>query len=131
VRIVIIVSTERVRKKARLDESYDQDIQATIDEMVAFIESKVDVKYLNTEDTCIQTIINLGATEIITGEFIKEQANDEEDSVSLGVGPLKFGENSAAKSRSSRAKDYIESGWDKLKPYLREVDPFYFGTMEG
>lgn len=126
---MIIVKAERVRKKARLDESYDEDIQTTIDEMMPYIESKLDEKYLKTEDVSIQSIINLGATEIIIGEFIKEQSNDEDDSVSLGVGPIKIGENSSSKDRSSRSKDFIRSGWDKLKPYLKMQDAFYFSTI--
>lgn len=128
---MITVSAARVRKKARLDATYDIDIQETIDEMVPYIESKVSDSYLNAEDTNTQAIINLGATEIITGEFIKEQANDEDDGVSLGVGPIKISDNSSVKSRSSRAKDYIDSGWKKLKPYLRTTDAFYFSSVEG
>lgn len=127
---MIEVKVERVRKKARLDESFDEDIQETIEEMIPFIESKIDEVYLNTDDTSIQSIINLGATEIIIGEFIKEQSNDEDDSVSLGVGPIKIGENSSSKNRMSRAKDFINDGWEKLKPYLiQDEDPFYFGIM--
>ncbi|MEY8415305.1 hypothetical protein AAK964_03320 [Tissierella praeacuta] len=126
---MIEIKAERVRKKARLDESYDIDIQDTIEEMIPFIESKIDEVYLNTDDISIQSIINLGATEIIVGEFIKEQSNDEEDSVSLGVGPIKIGENSSSKNRMSRAKDFLDSGWEKLKPYLKDEDPFYFGIM--
>lgn len=128
---MIVVKVERVRKKARLDESFDIDIQETIEEMIPFIESKIDEAYLNTDDTSIQSIINLGSTEIIIGEFIKEQSNDEDDSVSLGVGPIKIGENSSSKNRMSRAKDFINDGWEKLKPYLKDEDPFYFGTMGG
>lgn len=129
---MITVRVERVRKKARLDETYDIDIQETIDEMIPYIESKIDEEYLNTEDTSVQSIINLAATEIIIGEFIKEQSNDEDDSVSLGVGPIKIGENSSSKNRMSRAKDFVTDGWEKLKPYLiQDEDPFYFGTMGG
>lgn len=126
---MITVKVERVRKKARLDESYDEDIQETILEMVPFIESKIEDAYLNTEDPTIQAIISLGATEIIVGEFIKEQSNDEDDSVSLGVGPIKIGESSASKNRMDRAKDFVNSGWEKLKPYLKDQEPFYFGIM--
>lgn len=126
---MIEVKVERVRKKARLDETYEVDIQETILEMIPFIESKIDEAYLNTDDTSIQAIINLAATEIVVGEFIKEQSNDEEDSVSLGVGPIKIGENSSSKNRMSRAKDFVNSGWEKLKPYLKDNDPFYFGIM--
>jgi len=126
---MIQVRVERVRKKARLDESYDEDILATIEEMTPYIESKIDETYLNTDDTNIQGIINLGATEIIVGEFIKEQSNDEDDSVSLGVGPVKIGESSASKNRMDRAKDFVSDGWEKLKPYLKDQDPFYFGIM--
>lgn len=127
---MIEVKVERVRKKARLDESYDEDIQETIEEMIPFIESRIDPEYLNSDDKSIQAIINLGATEIIVGEFIKEQSNDEDDSVSLGVGPIKIGESSSAKNRMSRAKDFIDDGWEKLKPYLiQDEDPFYFGIM--
>lgn len=128
---MITVRLERVRKKARLDEIYDVDIRETIREMIPFIESKIDEVYLNTDDANIQAIINLAATEIIIGEFIKEQSNDEDDSVSLGVGPIKIGENSSSKNRMSRAKDFLDSGWEKLKPYLKDEDPFYFGTMGG
>ena len=129
---MIEVKVERVRRKARLDESYDEDIQETIDEMIPYIESKIDEEYLNTEDVSIQSIINLGATEIIIGEFIKEESNDEDDSVSLGVGPIKIGENSSSKNRMSRAKDFIRDGWEKLEPYLiAEEDSFYFGIMGG
>lgn len=126
---MIEVNVERVRKKARLDESYDEDIQETIEEMIPFIESKIDNEYLDSDNKAIQAIINLGATEIIVGEFIKEQSNDEDDSISLGVGPIKIGENSSSKNRMSRAKDFLDSGWEKLKPYLKDEDPFYFGIM--
>lgn len=129
---MITVRVERVRKKARLDETYDIDIQETIDEMIPYIESKIDEEYLNTEDTSVKSIINLAATEIIIGEFIKEQSNDEDDSVSIGVGPIKIGENSSSKNRMSRAKDFVNDGWEKLKPYLiQDEDPFYFGIMGG
>ncbi|QZY56704.1 hypothetical protein [Crassaminicella profunda] len=126
---MIIVQAERVRKKARLDESFDSDIQETILEMTPYIESKIDNEYLDTEDITIQSIINLGATEIITGEFLKEQANDEDDGVSLGVGPIKISENVSSKSRSSRAKDFINSGWMKLEPYLKDTEVFSFGGV--
>lgn len=126
------VKVERVRKKARLDESFDLDILTTIEEQIPYIESKIKEEYLNTTDIYIQSIINLGATEIIVGEFVKEQSNDEDDGVSLGVGPIKIGENSSSKSRSTRAKDFIDSGWIKLQPYLKKnPSPFYFGCMEG
>lgn len=126
---MITVKAERVRKKARLDETYDEDIQETIEEMIPYIKSKIDETYLNSDDASIQAIINLAATEIIVGEFIKEQSNDEDDSVSLGVGPIKIGESSASKNRMNRAKDFIADGWDKLRPYLKDQDPFYFGIM--
>ena len=126
---MIEVKVERVRKKVRLDESYDEGIQETIEEMIPFIESKIDNEYLDSDDKSIKAIINLGATEIIVGEFIKEQSNDEDDSISLGVGPIKIGENSSSKNRMSRAKDFLDSGWEKLKPYLKDEDPFYFGIM--
>ncbi|WP_432400957.1 hypothetical protein [Wukongibacter sp. M2B1] len=128
---MITVSAERVRKKARIDDTYDADIQETIDEHIPYIESKIRDIYLNSEDNNIKSIINLGATEIITGEFIKEQANDEEDGVSLGVGPIKISDNSVVKTRSTRAQNFIDSGWEKLKPYLKATNVFYFASVEG
>lgn len=130
--MILDIKVDRVRKKARLDESFDLDIQATIDEQIPYIESRIKEEYLNSTDISIQSILNLGATEIIVGEFVKEQSNDEDDSTSLGVGPIKIGENSSSKDRGKSAKDFIDSGWIKLKPYLKKnPSPFYFGCMEG
>jgi len=128
---VIVVNAERIRNKAKLDEEYSQDIQDTIMEQIPFIESKIKEEYLNTTDENIKAIINLGAQEIILGEILKEYANEEDDGVSLGVGPIKLGENSSSKTRTQRAKDYISSGWEKLNPYVKKKgNAFYFGSSE-
>lgn len=130
--MVLEVKVERVRKKARLDESYDIDIQETIDEMIPFIESRICPVCL--EDESKLPILNLAATNIIVGEFLREQSNDEMDSDGdLGVGPIRLGgsKSSSSESRLKRANDYIASGWDMIGDCLIDNigDPFFFGSM--
>lgn len=126
---MITVSAVRVRKKARLDETYDADIQETIDEMVPYIESKIEQEYLDTEDTNIQAIINLGATEIIVGEFLGELIGEEEE-VDLTLGPIKVSEKNKSKEKTITSNDWINKGWKRLKLYLKEESPFYFSCVE-
>lgn len=127
------VSVERVRKKARLDESYNVDIQETIDEMLPFITSMISSECL--EDPGKKPILNLAATNIIVGEFLREQSNDEMDSDGdLGVGPIKLGgsKSSSSDARLKRANEYISSGWDIIGDCLiknSNDDAFYFGYM--
>lgn len=125
---MIVVNSQRIRNKAKLDEEYAQDIEDTITEQIPFIQSKIKEEYLNTSDETIKTIINLGAQEIILGEILKDYANDEDDSTSIGISIIKINENSSVKTRSQRAKDYIKSGWEKLNPYLKTESSFYFGS---
>lgn len=130
--MVLKVKVDRVRKKARLDESYDEDIKETIDEMLPYIESRICPECL-VDDSKLP-ILNLAATNIIVGEFLREQSNDEMDSDGdLGVGPIKLGgsKSSSSESRLKRANEYIDSGWHMLEDCLIDNtgNPFFFGYM--
>lgn len=126
--MVIQITAEKVSKKARAGAEQMENIQDTIDDILPTIITKLREEYLNTTDADTLKIIELGATEIVVGEFLKEYANDEEDSTDLSIGPVKIGDNKAAQSRGKRAAEWISDGWSRLKPYLKPSDYFYFGA---
>ena len=126
---MLTVDKTRVAKKLKLDPTeHEGNIDALIAEMLPLISLKIETEYLETADANIQSILNLGATEIVTGEYLKEMANSEEDSDSFTAGIVKVGENKAVQNRGKRANEWIESGWSKLKDYLKPTDYFYFGA---
>ena len=129
--MAIEIDSQRIRTKAKLDDDIsDTDILATIDEVVPYIESRIKSEYITSLDETVQSVLRLGAMDIVIGEMLKEYANDEEMGSALEVGPIKIGDNSTSKKRSIRAQKYIDSGWKKLKPYLKSKGKgFYFSSV--
>lgn len=124
------IKVDRVRKKAGLDETHDEDIQTTITEMIPYLKSKIKEEYL--QDVSILPILNLGATEIIAGQF-KSEIAEESKEIDLTMGPVKVSEKVSEKDQSKSklllSKDLESKGWEKLKPYLRKNNTFYFGCI--
>ncbi|QEK12723.1 hypothetical protein FQB35_10485 [Crassaminicella thermophila] len=120
------IKVDRVRKKAGLDEANDEDIQITIIEMVPYLESKIKEECL--QDASILPILNLGATEIIAGQFLRESAGESEE-VDLTIGPVKVSEKDQSKRKLLLSKELESKGWEKLQPYIKKNNNFYFGCM--
>ncbi len=126
---MLTVDASRVATKAKVDiAEHEGNINSLIGEMLPLISHKIEPEYLETTDETIQAIMNIGVTEIIVGEYLKELANDEEEASDFSAGSIKIGENKSVQTRNTRAKEWIDTGWNKLKPYMKSTDYFYFGV---
>ena len=84
----LTVSSSRVKEKCGIDNSdYDTQISHLIDDWVPVIEYAIQDSFLNdVSNTGLQATLNLGATELVSGEFVAQFARKPGayDSVVLG-----------------------------------------------
>lgn len=67
---MISVARDDVKRKLRLTGStYDSDIDALIEEMVPVIRYSIDPVYLQSPESDLLALLNLGALELVAGEM--------------------------------------------------------------
>ena len=115
----ITVTRARVKEKCSISvTSYDTTIDNLIAEMAAAVTYALKPEYVGGGlDSNLQATLDLGATEVVCGEFLAQICREPgaTEGVSLGtlqVWPIK---------RGSMNDPYflIEAGWTRLRPFLR------------
>lgn len=99
----LVVSLSKVKDKCGLTGStYDTKISALISDWLPAIEFAVEPGFIaDTSNTGLQATLNLGATELISGEFLAQLA------------------------REPGGSDGLFFGWLELRPAFRDLsDPF-------
>ena len=113
--MTLSVNTADVRRKSMVsDTSYDSMISALISETVPVIEYTIADKHLASNDVNLKATLNLGALEIVTGDFIEQLIRDvgyKEGFTMPGI--------TLEESKVSGA-DLIQQGWNRLTPYLKD-----------
>ena len=119
------VTVAAVRAKCRiLDTEFDTEIEDLIDEQLPVIEYAVLAEHVaDTGDTGLQATLNLGATEIIAGEFLAQTFREPGVAEELQVGELTIG--SRLPPRATIIDPYMlkEQGLNRLSPYMKPRKP--------
>ena len=117
----LIVTTTKVREKSGLTgTAYDTKINNLIADWVPTIEHALSPEHLdNTGDTRLQATLNLGATELVSGELLAQIGR--EPGASEG---LKFGWLEVKPAMTNLADPYglKAQGAQRLRPYLKHTD---------
>lgn len=84
----LVVTLAKVKEKAGISVStYDTKVSNLITEWVPAVEYALDPAFLNdTGNTGLQATLNLGATELVAGEFLAQLAREPGGSESLAFG---------------------------------------------
>jgi hypothetical protein len=119
--MALSVSVAAVRAKCRiLDTEFDTEIQDLIDEQLPVIEYAVLAEHIaNTGDTGLQATLNLGATEIIAGEFLAQTFREPGVAEEIQVGELTIGNRLPPRALVIDPYMLKEQGWKRLSPYLK------------
>ncbi len=118
--MAITVTRSRVKEKCAIaDSDFDSTIDNLIAEFVPVIEySLLDSFLADDANAGLQATLNLGAVEIICGEFLAQQSREfgATDTIHLGDVTLHPG--------CGCFGDLIAGGWNRLRPYLK-LDPVW------
>jgi hypothetical protein len=128
--MALSVTRARVKEKCSITgTTYDATIDALISEMVPVIEYAIrDAHIDDTANTKLQNTLNLGASEIVCGEFLEQLAREQGamERVRLGDFELWPPEPSAWKA----ALLIKDGGWSRLKIYLKQDASGKSGTVD-
>jgi hypothetical protein len=101
--------------------AYDNSIDGLISETVPAIEHAIQPERIaDTANAGLQATLNLGALEIVCGEFLAQLSRSPGWLDEIAVGDLRFAP--AAKVDPLDPFGLKTQGWARLRPYLR-VDP--------
>jgi hypothetical protein len=119
--VALTVSVAVVRAKCRiLDTEFDTEIEDLIDEQLPVIEYAVLAEHIaNTGDTGLQATLNLGAAEIIAGEFLAQTFREPGVAEEIQVGELTIGNRLSPRATIIDPYMLKEQGWKRLSPYLK------------
>ncbi|MDQ2985706.1 MAG: hypothetical protein M3R13_03155 [Armatimonadota bacterium] len=119
--MALSVSVATVRAKCRIfDSEFDTEIDALIDEQLPVIEFAILAEHIaNTGDTGLQATLNLGAAEVIAGEFLAQSFREPGVAELIQIGELEIGDR--LPPRAPIIDPYLlkEQGWQRLAPYLK------------
>lgn len=125
------VTTEDVKRKARIATAeFDSEIDALIDEMVPVIEYAIDPLHLNSEEPGMPKTLNLGALEVITGEFIASLWREEGALVGFRLGWLQVSPPDERGLDINDPSGLTAQGWDRLSPYLKTASRLQYKAKE-
>jgi hypothetical protein len=115
------VTVAAVRAKCRiLDTEFDTEIEDLIDEQLPVIEYAMLTEHVaNTGDTGLQATLNLGATEIIAGEFLAQSFREPGVAELIQVGELEIGNRLPPRAPIIDPFLLKDQGWRRLSPYLK------------
>jgi hypothetical protein len=111
--MALSVSTERVKEKSGIaDTDYDTAIDNLIAEFVPVMEASLDPVWL--ADSGVADTLNLGATEIVCGEFLLQMAREPGASEGFSFNGFEvFSRKVVQEAESLKAQ-----GSTRLAPYL-------------
>lgn len=116
------VSREAVKRKCRLEGTdYDLAIDSLISEQVPVIEYAILGEHLeNLGDSGLQATLNLGATEIIAGEFLAELVREPGAYEEMEFADFRIGSWFVFQSGVINDPFLLkQQGWARLLPYLK------------
>ncbi|MBS1721794.1 MAG: hypothetical protein JSS66_02175 [Armatimonadetes bacterium] len=117
----LVVTTSKVKERAGIGGStYDTKISNLITDWVAMLEYAIAPSFLNdTGNTGLQATLNLGAVEMVAGEFLAQLAREPGGSESLVFGWL-----SVRPAYTNLADPFgiKAQGLARLMPFLKHPD---------
>lgn len=121
--MALSVSVATVKAKCRISVStFDTEISNLIDEQLPVIEFAVlDEHIADTGNTNLQKTLNLGAAEVIAGEFIAQAMREPGGTETLILGELTIGSRVRPGAIVSDAYGLKAQGWLRLSPYLKPL----------
>jgi hypothetical protein len=116
--MALSVTRARVKEKCGISgTTYDSTIDNLISEMAAVIEHFVRPEHIaDTGNTGLQATLNLGATEIVCGEFLDQLSREPGALEKIVLGDLEL------EPAHGPAFFIRKQGWGRLRPYLK-FDP--------
>lgn len=128
---MIEVARDDVKRKARIGTAeFDSEIDALIAEMVPVIEHALDPLYLTGMETGLPETLNLGALEIVTGEFIAGLWREEGALVGFRLGWLQVSPPDSRGWNMNDPSGLAEQGWNRLEPYLKTASRLRYQAKE-
>ena len=117
----LVVTSSKVKDRAGITGSaYDSKISSLITDWVASLEFAIEAAFINdTGNTGLQATLNLGATEMVTGEFLSQLAREPGGSEGLFFGWL---EVRPAFRDLNDPFGLKAQGALRLQPYLKHKD---------
>ena len=133
--MAVTVAAADVKRKAMVTgNDYDGRIAALIAETVPALSAEIDEMWLASTNPNIIAALNLGALEIVTGEFLEELSREAGAAEEFSLPGFTLG---ASKAKGDKL---MARGRERLKPYLAKVpdestrslisDPPRFGLRE-
>lgn len=121
--MALTVTTATIKRKCKITVAdFDAEIQATIDEQLPSIEFAIEPAYVSdVGNSGLQATLNLGAAEIIAGEFLAQQFREPGFGEELDFYDVRFGVRNWQFSDSSVGDPFglRNLGWNRLAPYLK------------
>lgn len=119
--MALVVTVATVRAKCRIpDTSLDAEIDALIDEQLPVIEYSILAEHIaNTGDTGLQATLNLGAAEVIAGEFLAQTFREPGVAEVIEIGELKIGDRLPPRAPINDPHLLKDQGWKRLAPYVK------------
>lgn len=117
------VTRDTIKKKCRISVSdFDSEIDALISEQLPVIEFAILQEHIDdTGNSGLQATLNLGAAEVIAGEFLAQAHREPGASESLYFVEVSFGTRPPHGFEATIADPFglKEQGWKRLAPYLK------------
>lgn len=119
----LTIARADVKRKCRISVTdFDSDIDTLVAEMKPAIEYAIADRFLaDTGSTGLQATLNLGALEIVCGEFLAQLLREEGASEQMTVGDITIGDRPQRNRLIDLADPYglQRQGWTRLRPYLK------------
>ena len=119
--MALSVSVATVKAKCRISVTdFDTEISDLIDEQLPAIEFAIlDSHIADTGNANLQAALNLGAAEIISGEFLAQTFREPGSAEAITIGELTFGSRVHPKATVADPFGLKEQGWLRLAPFLK------------
>jgi hypothetical protein len=126
------VSVSTVKRKCRITVSdFDTEIQDTINEQLPAIEFSLDETFVaDVGNAGLQATLNLGAAEVISGEFLAQLFRDPGSSEEIDFFDIRFGRRNEqfADAKIIDPFGLKAQGWLRLSPFLKAQAPMMAET---
>lgn len=108
--MAITVTRARVKEKCNIS---DATSDATIDNLIAELVPVIEfaIQSASLADTALATTLNLGAAEVVCGEFLAQRKRLENAEPPAGGAARPFDPTDPSRMAGK--------GWERLRPYLK------------
>jgi hypothetical protein len=119
--MALSVTLSVVKAKCRISVTdFDTEITNLIGEQLPPIEFSILAEHVaDTGNVDLQKTLNLGAAEIIAGEFLAQSFREPGAAEELVIGDVTFGSRLARAATISDPFGLKAQGWARLAPYLK------------